>query len=67
LFWSSASQSSGRGRFLETLIIGRFSPWPVGSRLIIVVPAHTPHECRPDPLESIHIHESGEFITEWLE
>jgi mannose-6-phosphate isomerase-like protein (cupin superfamily) len=37
---------------------------------IIVVPANTPHKftnAGPGPLESIDIHESGEFITEWLE
>lgn len=37
---------------------------------IVVVPAHTPHKftnAGPAPLESIDIHESGRFITEWLE
>lgn len=37
---------------------------------IIVVPANTPHKFRtlgPGRLESVNIHESGEFATEWLE
>jgi mannose-6-phosphate isomerase-like protein (cupin superfamily) len=37
---------------------------------ILVVPANTAHEfsnAGPGPLETIDIHESGEFITEWLE
>jgi mannose-6-phosphate isomerase-like protein (cupin superfamily) len=37
---------------------------------IVVVPAHTPHKftnAGPYPLETIDIHESGRFITEWLE
>jgi mannose-6-phosphate isomerase-like protein (cupin superfamily) len=37
---------------------------------IVVVPAHTPHKftnAGPAPLETIDIHASGEFVTEWLE
>jgi mannose-6-phosphate isomerase-like protein (cupin superfamily) len=37
---------------------------------IVVVPAGVPHKFTnpgPEPLESIDIHESGQFITEWLE
>lgn len=37
---------------------------------ILVVPPGTPHKFSnlgPGPLETIDIHESGEFITEWLE
>jgi mannose-6-phosphate isomerase-like protein (cupin superfamily) len=37
---------------------------------IIVVPAGVPHGFRnagPGPLEMIDIHESGHFITEWLD
>jgi mannose-6-phosphate isomerase-like protein (cupin superfamily) len=37
---------------------------------IVVVPAGVPHKFTnpgPEPLESIDIHESGRFITEWLE
>ena len=37
---------------------------------ILVVPANTPHKFTnpgPGPLESIDIHESGSFVTEWLE
>jgi mannose-6-phosphate isomerase-like protein (cupin superfamily) len=37
---------------------------------ILIAPANTPHKFTnvgPDPLETIDIHASGEFITEWLE
>lgn len=37
---------------------------------ILVAPANTPHKFEnlgPDPLETIDIHQSGEFVTEWLE
>lgn len=37
---------------------------------ILVVPANTPHKFQtlgPDRFESINIHASDEFITEWLE
>ncbi len=37
---------------------------------IVVVPPNTPHKfsnAGPAPLETIDIHESGTFITEWLE
>jgi mannose-6-phosphate isomerase-like protein (cupin superfamily) len=37
---------------------------------ILVVPADTPHKFTnlgPGPLETIDIHESGKFITHWLE
>lgn len=37
---------------------------------LVVVPAGTPHKftnAGPGPLETIDIHESGQFITEWLE
>jgi mannose-6-phosphate isomerase-like protein (cupin superfamily) len=37
---------------------------------IVFVPAHTPHKfanAGPDALETTDIHESGQFITEWLE
>jgi mannose-6-phosphate isomerase-like protein (cupin superfamily) len=37
---------------------------------ILVVPPGTPHKFSnlgPGPLETIDIHESGKFITEWLE
>jgi mannose-6-phosphate isomerase-like protein (cupin superfamily) len=38
--------------------------------MILVAPANVPHKFEnlgPDPLITIDIHESGEFITEWLE
>ena len=41
-----------------------------GAGQIVIVPADTPHKftnAEPTPLESIDIHESGEFVTEWLE
>lgn len=37
---------------------------------ILIVPPNTPHKFTnlgPGPLESTDIHESGSFITEWLE
>lgn len=37
---------------------------------VLVVPANTAHmfsNAGPGPLETIDIHESGKFITEWLE
>src|SRR5262245_35272020 len=37
---------------------------------IVVVPAHTPHKftnAGPAPLETIDIHASSHFVTEWLE
>lgn len=37
---------------------------------IVVAPANTPHKFEnrgPGPLESLNIHESGKFATEWLE
>lgn len=37
---------------------------------ILVVPPDTPHKFEnagPGPLETIDIHESGKFITDWLE
>jgi mannose-6-phosphate isomerase-like protein (cupin superfamily) len=37
---------------------------------IVVSPANTPHRFEnlgPGPLETIDIHESGSFVTEWLE
>jgi len=37
---------------------------------ILVAPANTPHKFEnlgPGPLETVDIHESGTFITEWLE
>lgn len=37
---------------------------------ILVVPPDTPHKFTnigPEPLETIDIHESGSFITDWLE
>ncbi|HUQ37336.1 MAG TPA: cupin domain-containing protein [Aestuariivirga sp.] len=37
---------------------------------ILVVPSNTAHKfsnAGPEPLETIDIHESGKFITEWLE
>jgi mannose-6-phosphate isomerase-like protein (cupin superfamily) len=37
---------------------------------VVIVPAHTPHKftnAGPGPLETIDIHASGQFITEWLE
>jgi mannose-6-phosphate isomerase-like protein (cupin superfamily) len=37
---------------------------------ILVVPAGTPHKFEnfgPGPLETLDVHESGSFITEWLE
>jgi mannose-6-phosphate isomerase-like protein (cupin superfamily) len=37
---------------------------------IVIVPANTPHKFTnpgPGALETIDIHESGKFVTEWLE
>ena len=37
---------------------------------ILIAPANTPHKFSnvgPGPLETIDIHSSGKFITEWLE
>lgn len=37
---------------------------------ILVAPAGTPHKFEnlgPDPLETIDIHQNGNFVTEWLE
>ena len=37
---------------------------------IVIVPSNTPHKftnAGSTPLETIDIHESGKFITEWLE
>jgi mannose-6-phosphate isomerase-like protein (cupin superfamily) len=37
---------------------------------ILVAPAGTPHKFEnlgPEPLETIDIHESGAFVTDWLE
>ena len=37
---------------------------------IVVSPANTPHRFEnlgPGPLETIDIHENGNFVTEWLE
>lgn len=41
-----------------------------GEGSILVVAAMTPHKFSnfgPGPLETIDIHESGRFVTEWLE
>ncbi len=37
---------------------------------ILVAPPNTPHKFAnlgPGPLETVDIHENGEFVTEWLE
>lgn len=42
----------------------------LGAGHILVIPPGTPHKFSnvgPRPLETIDIHENGEFITEWLE
>lgn len=67
-----------RHPYAETFIIrAGVALFTVGGELIraeagqiLVVPAQTPHKfvnAGPGPLESIDIHESGAFITEWLE
>ena len=41
-----------------------------GEGQILVVPPDTPHKFSnlgPGSLETIDIHESGDFVTEWLE
>jgi len=64
--------------YAETFIIrqgtGRFT---LGDQVIIatageilIAPAHTPHKFTnvgPGALETIDLHSSGKFITEWLE
>ena len=67
-----------RHPYAETIVVrcgtGRFT---LGDRQIeltaghiLVIPPHTPHKfsnAGTEPLETIDIHESGSFITEWLE
>jgi mannose-6-phosphate isomerase-like protein (cupin superfamily) len=67
-----------RHPYAETLVVRRGrGMFTVGDRKIegqtgeiLVVPAGMPHKFEnlgPGPLETVDIHESGKFITEWLE
>lgn len=66
-----------RQPYQEVLLIraGTAVPWIDGveslgrARLIVVVPPMTPHrfaKTGPDRLEMVDIHESPQFITEWI-
>lgn len=67
-----------RHPYAETIVVrsgtGRFTLGDKQIELcaghILVIPPHTSHKFSnvgPEPLETIDIHESGAFITEWLE
>lgn len=67
-----------RHPYPETFIIRRGQAlFTVGSEQlvgsagqILVVPANTPHKFQtlgPDRFESVNVHSSNEFVTEWLE
>lgn len=67
-----------RHPYAEVFVIRRGTAlFTVGDRtieasegMILVAPANTPHRFEnrgPGPLETIDIHQSGSFVTEWLE